>query len=107
MEREQARLPNLFSLCQRPHGLANLPLIMHSALRLILLSRIDGDAPRAESKFALVVWIVREQAVVNFRSRSFKSIRTPVPSSDYRFSEDNPIRSFFCSLWREKVQICL
>src|SRR5437879_4801875 len=51
--------------------LASLPVIVHSALRLILLSRIDGDAPRAQIVLAPAFWIVREQADFNFRSRSF------------------------------------
>jgi hypothetical protein len=40
---------------------------------------------------------IREQVVFNFRSRSQEHPNTG-PSSDYRFSEANPIRSFFSSL---------
>jgi len=40
---------------------------------LILLSRIDGDAPRALKHLLRAFWIVREQADFNFRSRSLRA----------------------------------
>jgi hypothetical protein len=66
---------------------------VHHSRQLILLSRIDGDAP-AQQISAPDVWIVREQA-------SFKLLKPltrasePGPSNGNRFAEANPIRSFF------------
>src|SRR5450432_1670717 len=49
---------------------------MHSDLRLILLSRIDGDAPHAWKTVGSGVLEVREQADFNFRSRSLEHPNT-------------------------------
>jgi len=49
---------------------------VHSDARLILLSRIDGDAPRAQIYQRWRFWMVREQADFNFRSRSIEHSKT-------------------------------
>jgi hypothetical protein len=41
-------------------------LLVHHSSGQFLLSRINGDAPRA-SKLAAAFWIVREQAVINLK----------------------------------------
>jgi hypothetical protein len=38
---------------------------------LLLLSRIDGDAPRALEKMAAAFWMVREQADLNLQKPLF------------------------------------
>lgn len=45
--------PKLRAIGNLPFRLATFTLIVHSAFRLILLSRIDGDAPRAQNELAL------------------------------------------------------
>src|ERR1051326_4905485 len=54
------------------------PCISHHNRRLILLSRIDGDAPRAK-RLAPDVWMVREQVCFTHRSRS--CLRASEPDS--------------------------
>jgi len=75
----------------------------HHRRWLILLSRIDGDAPRAQidQRWRLEV---REQACFTLRSRSFESIRT-WSFDRYRFAEAHPIRSFFFIPKRGKVYL--
>src|ERR1051325_957608 len=78
----------------------------HHRLRLILLSRIDGDAPRAliDQRRRLEV---REQACFTLRSRSFESTRT-WSFDRYRFAEAHPIRSFFFIPNKGKgISLCL
>jgi len=70
-------------------------------VRLILLSRIDGDATRAINYSAPAFWIVRGQAVFNSEA-AHSEHPTPGPSRDYRFSEANPIRRFFLFPLREE-----
>jgi hypothetical protein len=55
---------------------ANLHRIVQHVIRSLLLSRINEDAPLALKDLAAAVWIVREQADLNFRSCSFLNVRS-------------------------------
>ena len=66
---------------------------MHRSSQLILLSRIDGDAPRAANISAGRL----DSSRAGFYQTSGPLTRAsePGPSNAYRFAEANPIRSFF------------
>jgi uncharacterized membrane protein YgcG len=84
-----------------PFGLATFPPLVHSALQQILLSRIDGDAPRAKNLY-------QRRRLDSSRAGCFQSqkplVRASDPGSfaDYRFSEDNPIRQLLLFPLRER-----
>jgi hypothetical protein len=77
-------------------GLKTLQLaseLMHRSSQLILLSRIDGDAPRVASSSAGRLDSSRAGLFQTLK-RSLRASE-PGPSNANRFAEANPIRSFF------------
>jgi len=66
---------------------------MHRSSQLILLSRIDGDAPRAANISAGRLDSSRA-GLFQLVKRSLRASE-PGPSNGNRFAEANPIRSFF------------
>jgi hypothetical protein len=63
-------------------------------VRSILLSRIDGDAPRANITISAGRLDIREQVCFSL-SKPLFSKKQPNRFSRYRFTAVNPIRSFF------------
>jgi len=66
--------------------------LMHRSSQLILLSRIDGDAPRAASISAGRLDSSRAGLCQTLKPLTRAS--EPGPSNANRFAEANPIRSF-------------
>ena len=66
---------------------------MHRSSQFILLSRIDGDAPRAANISAGRLDSSRA-GLFQLVKRSLRASE-PGPSNGNRFAEANPIRSFF------------
>ena len=61
-----------------------------SLLPVTLLSRIDGDAPRAKSYQRRSFWIVREQASFKHVKPLYESIRTrPFERQPFRRSQSD------------------
>ena len=80
--------------------------LVHSGPQLILLSRIDGDALRAEDSWRWRFGWFESRLILNFRSAPV-STRTR-SFADYRYFEASPIRSFFHSQQRERyLYTCL
>ena len=75
-------------------GLQLAPQLRHHSRQLILLSRIDGDAPRAASISAGRLDSSRAGLFQHFEAAPLRAFE-PGPSNGNRFAEANPIRSFF------------
>ena len=78
---------------------------MHRSSQLILLSRIDGDAPRAASISAGRLDSSRAGLFQTFEAAHLRASE-PGPSNGNRFAEANPIRSFFLLPKGKGISIC-